>query len=63
MPPMPPLPRKRVTKAIPFSYTGVDYFGPLFTKSKPGPQKNVGVSIYLLSDVSGTLGTTRRYVY
>ena len=39
MPPMPPLPRKRVTKAIPFSYTGVDYFGPLFTKSKPGSQK------------------------
>ncbi|MCG8029443.1 MAG: hypothetical protein N0E40_15975, partial [Candidatus Thiodiazotropha taylori] len=39
MPPMPPLPRKRVTQATPFSYTGVDYFGPLYTKSNAGPQK------------------------
>lgn len=31
--------RKRVTKAAPFSYSGIDHFGPLFSKSTSGPQK------------------------
>ncbi|MBV2113425.1 MAG: aspartyl protease family protein [Candidatus Thiodiazotropha sp. (ex Ctena orbiculata)] len=39
MPPMPPLPRERVTESVPFSHTGIDYFGPLFTKTKTEPQK------------------------
>ena len=32
MPKMPPWPKERVTEALPFQYTGLDYFGPLFIK-------------------------------
>ena len=32
MPQMPPWPKERVTKSIPFEYTGLDYFGPLYIK-------------------------------
>ena len=32
MPLMPPLPGKRVFESTPFTYTGIDYFGPLFVK-------------------------------
>ena len=45
MPNMPPLPAKRVTKSTPFSQCGVDYFGPLFIKSK-GERKKVWVCLY-----------------
>ena len=33
MPPMPDLPRERVAKSLPFEYTGLDYFGPLYIKN------------------------------
>ena len=39
MPSMPPLPNKRVSETVPFTYTGVDYFGPLFIKTKAESQK------------------------
>ena len=32
MPEMPPLPRERVARSVPFEFTGVDYFGPLYVK-------------------------------
>ena len=32
MPKMPPWPKERVTEPLPFQYTGLDYFGPLFIK-------------------------------
>ncbi|CAC5360792.1 unnamed protein product [Mytilus coruscus] len=33
MPDMPPFPKSRVSQSTPFSSTGLDYLGPLFTKS------------------------------
>ena len=45
MPSMPPLPTHRVTPSPPFSHSGVDYFGPLFIKSKDATKK-VWVCLY-----------------
>ena len=39
MPLMPPLPTERVTESPPFTYTGVDYFGPLFIKRSKNKEK------------------------
>ncbi|XP_062592781.1 uncharacterized protein LOC134254255 [Saccostrea cucullata] len=39
MPLMPPLPKKRVSESAPFTYTGVDYFGPIFIKTDTGSKK------------------------
>ena len=39
MPFMPPLPNSRVSQSVPFTYTGVDYFGPLYIKTKIENQK------------------------
>ena len=33
MPPMPDIPRERVARSLPFDYTGLDYFGPLYVKN------------------------------
>ena len=33
MPQMPPWPKERVVQSIPFEYTGLDYFGPLYIKN------------------------------
>ena len=33
-PPMPPLPSSRVSRTVPFHYTGVDYFGPIMVRNK-----------------------------
>lgn len=32
MPEVPPLPRERVARSLPFEFTGLDYFGPLYIK-------------------------------
>ena len=45
MPMMPPLPVERVSECPPFTYTGIDYFGPLFIKSMKERQK-VWVCLY-----------------
>ncbi|XP_063411612.1 uncharacterized protein LOC134694529 [Mytilus trossulus] len=45
MPLMPPLPKKRVNESAPFTYTGVDYFGPIIVKSDTGSKK-VWVCLY-----------------
>ncbi|XP_061167953.1 uncharacterized protein LOC133176911 [Saccostrea echinata] len=39
MPLMPPLPNKRVSESAPFTYAGVDYFGPIFIKTETGSKK------------------------
>ena len=38
MPPPPPLPKCRVTEQPPFTFTGVDYAGPLFIRSEASDQ-------------------------
>lgn len=45
MPLMPPLPTERVSVAAPFTNTGIDYFGPLYIKTKGDTQK-VWVCLY-----------------
>ena len=45
MPLMPPIPTERVSTSAPFTYAGVDYFGPLFTKKRTETQK-VWVCLY-----------------
>ena len=49
MPSMPPLPTKGVSQSPPFSHGGVDYFGPLFIKSRYEKQKGMGVSLHMSS--------------
>ena len=39
MPPMPDLPSERVNRSPPFTYTVVDYFGPLYCTDRPGEGK------------------------
>ena len=39
MPRMPDLPPERVTRSPPFSYTGIDYFGPLYCTDQQGEGK------------------------
>ena len=39
MPLMPPFPSERVTEAVPFTFTGIDFCVPLFIKSKPETSK------------------------
>ena len=39
MPLMPPLPMKRVNPSPPFTYTGLDYLGPLYIKAQAGVSK------------------------
>ena len=45
MPLMPPLPTERVSAAAPFTNNGIDYFGPLYIKTKGDTQK-VMVCLY-----------------
>lgn len=39
MPPPPALPSERVNYSTPFTYTGIDYFGPLFVATTSGKEK------------------------
>ena len=45
MPVMPPIPTERVSASAPFTYTDVDYFGPLFIRTK-GESQKVWVCLY-----------------
>ena len=42
MPLMPPIPVERVSVSAPFTYTGVDYFGPLYIKTKKKKHRRYG---------------------
>ena len=39
LPPFAPFPTSRVTESVPFKRTGIDYFGPLYIKTRQGQQK------------------------
>ncbi|XP_073961562.1 uncharacterized protein isoform X2 [Choristoneura fumiferana] len=39
LPPTPALPAERANYSTPFSYTGIDYFGPMYVNTEDGPQK------------------------
>ena len=39
MPDMAPLPKTRITEAVPFSRTGLDYLGPMYIKTCEGQKK------------------------
>ena len=45
MPRMPPLPRERVSQSLPFTYTGLDYLGPL-TVWSDGQRKKVWICLF-----------------
>ena len=45
-PPPPPLPEFRVKECSPFTYTGVDFAGPLYVKNHSGPQQKVWICLY-----------------
>ncbi|XP_065180222.1 uncharacterized protein LOC135810660 [Sycon ciliatum] len=42
----PPLPKERVARAAPFEFVGLDYFGPLLTRSSDGVVTKVWVYLY-----------------
>ena len=64
MPAMPPLPRQRVIESIPFSYCGIDYFGPLYVKEKARSQKVwVCLFIYLLGHTGYSFRTDDGHVH
>ena len=46
MPLMPPFPIERISVSAPFIYTGVDYLGPIYMKTKKVTQK-VWVCLYI----------------
>ena len=45
-PPPPTLPEFRVKECSPFTYTGVDFAGPLYVKNHFGPQQKVWICLY-----------------
>ena len=49
MPLMPPIPAERVSVAVPFTNTGVDYFGPLYIKVKRYT-KGMGLFIHMFDN-------------
>jgi len=46
LPSMPALPEERVTPAVPFQSTGLDYFGPLFTRQSGSEPQKVWVCLF-----------------
>ena len=42
----PPVPEFRVKDCSPFTYTGVDFAGPLYVKNHSGPQQKVWICLY-----------------
>ncbi|VDI78450.1 Hypothetical predicted protein [Mytilus galloprovincialis] len=50
MPLIPPLPKNRVTESSPYTYTGIDYFGPLYVKTVNGSEKVLIGDIVLIKD-------------
>ncbi|VDI10964.1 Hypothetical predicted protein [Mytilus galloprovincialis] len=53
MPLIPPLPKKRVTEYSPYTYTGIDYFGPLYVKTVNGSEKVVrAILLELMLDMT-----------
>ena len=59
---MPPWRKERVREALPFEYTGLDYFGPLYIKYYDGNEKDMSMFIYLHGSKGHTPRTCWRYV-
>ena len=60
LPSMSPWPRKKVAQSAPFTYTGLDYFGPLSIQAESSKEK-VWVCLYLRHCQSHPYGTGKGY--
>lgn len=49
MPNMPPWPKEQVVEALPFEYTGLDYYGPLYIKQYTNGDKPVYKKVCLFT--------------
>ena len=69
MPRMPPWPKEQVNEALPFEYTGLDYFGPLYVKQHPDTyftpdsrKESMGMFVHMLSGKGNPPGNCRGHV-
>jgi len=72
MPRMPPWPKERVNEALPFQYTGLDYFGPLYIKEYQGGyrqgictgcKESLSMPVHLFGSQSYPSGISRGYMF
>lgn len=61
LPSMSPWLRKKVAKSAPFTYTGLDYFGPLYIQAENSKEKSLGMSFHLCRCQGYPLGTDQEH--
>ena len=57
---MSPWPRNKVAQSVPFTYTGLDYFDPIYIQAESSKEK-VWVCLYLRHCQSHPFGTGKGY--